>query len=322
MMLRTTPPAGPFESIELGVPTGDQLTYVVKHKGKTTLHALSRDFEAKGELKDVMFSPNRERVAWVEVLPDKKQRAVIDGEAGPACESVHNGIHFSPNSKHVAYVTRDGAAYKGWIDGREIRSDQMVVTARATSEGTPIFVEMWREKPAQGREVLRGRIVVDGKRQERVLARPVFNFDWQGDRLYGASRTDEDSVLVFIEPNGEVKYEDIKGRIGRILLSPDGGRRMFSVQTKEGYFVQIDNERRGPYERSDFFYLNHTKRLGYVADKGNKTLVVVEGKSTEVPLTDFAAPVRITDDEMTAAIVGVQVQKTKKEVWVRAIPLE
>lgn len=308
---------GPFESIELFGTKDDEPIALVRHQGRSKLRILGREFDVEGRPTQFFYPPQGNRVAWIEEMPDKKFRAVIDGKPGSACDAVHNGIHFSPNGERAAYVTRDGGRYRGWVDGSEIRSDSSVVCARVFSDGTPVWVEMWREK-----DLMRGRLVVAGRRQERALLRPIFHMDFQGERLYGAARSEEQSVVAWVKPSGEVSYEEIQGRVGRILAAPEGDRRIFSVQTKEGYFVQIDKERRGPYDKAEFFYLIHTQRFGYVAEKGQKVLAVVEGKSMEVHLQSFASPIKIMEDEMTAAIVGIHTQKNKKEIWVRAIPLE
>jgi hypothetical protein len=308
---------GPFESIDLLGVRDDQPIVLIRHQGKGRLHVAGKEFECEGRPTQFFYSPKGGRVAWIEQTGDKKFRAVVDGKPGAVCDAVQNGIHFSPNGEHVAYVTREAGKHRGWVDGDEIRSDQSVVTARAFSDGTRVWVEMWRNK-----DTMQGRIVVDGKRQDRILPRPIFHFDFQGEKLCGASRTETDSVIARVTPSGEVSYEDVQGRVGRILAEPGGDRCMYSVLTKEGYFIQIDKTRRGPYDKAEFFYLTHTKRFGYVAEKGQKVTAVVGGKSIDVPLQSFSSPIAISEDEMTAAIVGIYAQKNKKEIWVRAIPLE
>lgn len=312
---------GPCDKIELLSNVGGKPAFLVTDGATTTFHLGEKTYSVEG--RPVQFYTAGDHVAWVEQIAEKKQRAVIDGTPGQTGDSIHTGIHFSPNGAHHAYVTRVGQSYAGWIDGRKVTSDLDVVAARVFSDGTPMWVEMWKEK-LEKTEAMRGRIVVNGKADGRTLARPVFNLDFQGEALYGASRLDDKSTIVFIRPDGAVNYEEVPGRIGNttLLLSPDGSRRIFTVKTNDGFLVQLDGNRHGPYDRVEIFHLKHSNRFGFVAERNQKVTLVIEQKSIPLEFSEFISPVAFLDYEMTAVVVGIRSKERKREIWARSVPLE
>lgn len=318
---------GPYEKIEILTSVGGRPAYLVNDGATTTLRIADREHPVEG--RPVQFYTAGAHVAWIEQVGEKRQRAVVDGKPGQTADAIHTGIYFSPNGEHHAYVTRIGKSYRGWIDGRQVVSDRDVVAARVFSDGTPVWVEMWREKIANPEkdgptEAMRGCIVVNGKREDRVLARPVFNLDYGGESLYGASRLEEKSTLVWIAPGGTVRYEEVEGRVGNttLLMSPDGTRRIFTAKAKDGFLVHLDRQKHGPYDRVELFHLKHTDRFGFVAERGGKVLLVVEQRSIPLEFSEFVSPIAFLDYEMTAVVVGIRSKGAKKEIWARSVPLE
>jgi hypothetical protein len=322
--------AGPYEEAEFVAEVGGAPAYVARRGGRLRFHLPGREFDVEGRPLQVAASPDGSRVAWIEGLEGRRQRVVLDGRPGVACDLVHTGLHPSPNGRHVAWVTRQGKTYRGWIDGVEIPSDRMVVSARVFDDGTPVACEMWSEALAQPPKdpslpgsVYRGRLVVGGRPEERILPRPVYNLDPAGPRLFGAARTETQSVLAWISPGEPVRYEEIKGPVGRAIAAPAGERRMFVQPGAAGTFVWADDRRLGPYDRvADLFWLEHTGRFGFLATRANKTILVVGGNPTPLALSETYPPVRISKTEMTAAVVGIFPTRGKKEIWTRVIPLE
>ena len=86
--------------------------------------------------------------------------------------------------------------------------------------------------------------------------------------------------------------------------------------------MEIYGKKSGPYERREFFHLKQEKQFGFVGQKAGRVEMVINGKSTPVRLGEFFPPVRILDAGLTVAVVGTFVQGKRKEVWVRAVPVE
>lgn len=311
--------AGPFESAQVYASERDELVYTYTQEGKRFLRIGDREFECRG-LPIELFRSG-ERIAWVESLSNRSQRAVVDGRAGVECDVVQGGITFSPDGRHDAYITRQGDRYRGWIDGREIVSERSVVAARVFDDGTPVWMETWVETLPNGEtRVNRGRIVIKGVPETRVLPRPITVLDFFGGRIIGASRTDEKSVRVEISADGKVRYDELEGRMGPILASPDGTKEIYSVQTAKGSFIHIDGERRGPFERSEFFFARRKHRWGYVAVQRGRVLFEFDGRSATLPLADFSA-VRLSQDETTLGVVGIRSDRPR-DVWVLSAWIE
>lgn len=320
---------GPAEKIDIVWRHGDRLALLVTDSGKRVLRYGEREFPVEGDPMKFAFSPDGSRPAWVERLADGRQQAVVDGKRGIPCGSVPEGIFFSPSGNYVAYVTREGDCFRGWVDGEEIRSDASVVAPRVFDDGRLAYVEMTLETPAGGAPdplrgpVARGRLVVGGKREDRVLDRPVFLFQARGGGLHGASRGETSSVIVDVASDGKVTYEDVKGTVGELFCTPSGDRRLFTVTTPEGTFVQVDGKRKGPFEKvGNFFYLEFAKQFGHVAVKGGAMQLAVGEKIFPIALTELAPPVRISKTELTISLVGIFQNRTRKEVWVRVVALD
>lgn len=313
---------GPCESIELLEPVRNRPTALIQHQGQRRLRIDTKEFEVQGTPTDLFASERGDRVAWIESLGAKQVRAVIDGVPGVVCQSVHAGIHFSPNGRHVAYVTRDGDRFRGWIDGAQINSEREVMAVRVMDDATPVVVEGWRDTPKDGRPGYLGRLVVGGKPQERTLPRPVYRFEWQHGHLVGAARTDQASVIVIVSPRGEVTYHNAPGRVEQIVLAPDGKTCAYTTEAADGMYANIGGDRRGPFRKCEVFHLSFTNRFGYVMEKNHKVFVVVEDRPVEVQLAEYVSPIRILRGEMTAAVVGIFERKNEKEIWVRAVALE
>ncbi|MBI2900540.1 MAG: hypothetical protein HYY17_10160 [Planctomycetes bacterium] len=312
---------GPFPRIDLLRADADRLAYVAQTGDRARLVVGDRAFDAVGRPRQIFVSPDGASVAWIEELSDRRQQAVVDGRRGAAGRSIHHGIHFSPNGRHVAYVTREEKGFRGWADGAEVRSERSVVAARVLDDGTVVAVETWSEPGRSGPEA-RGRLVVRGAPQERILPRPVYDFVLHGASLFGVARSEERSVIVRIGPSGDVAYEETPGRIGTLLPEPGGKRRAFTVATKAGLFVQIDEARIGPFERADLFHLRFTGRFGYVAQKKSGVVFGIERQSTQLALTEYVSPIAVTRTEMTAIVAGFLAQNRKKEIWRRVVALE
>lgn len=324
----TGAPKGPFESIDFFGRVQDLPCYVTHLRGESRLHVGDREFPLEGIPIQVAASAGASRVAWVELHPDKRQRPVLEGKPGPFCDSVAS-LHFSPNGEHVAVVTRHEKRYRGWVDGREIPSDHSVTAARAFNDGTPVGVEMWVDASAapsadpSAPRPTRGRLIVGGRREERVLPQAVSTLEYQGERLWGVARTEAQSVLFRVEPSGEVAYTEVRGRVGHLLPAREGEGLAYSIETAQGTFVQAGGRRAGPFDSaSDLFFLEHGRKFGYVAHKGNRVQLVAGEKTYPLALGEVVSPPRISKTELTAAVVGVLVRGARKEVWVRVVPLD
>jgi hypothetical protein len=332
---------GPCESIQgLGLLAG-KLRYVTVEGGRRKLHCLEKDYDLEGTPFLFATAGSPLRVAWVERRADGKQRGVLEGAPGPWCDGI-GGIYFSPQGKHVAWVTREERKYRAWIDGTELARPHSVVAARVRDDGSVIHAELVKEHeprvastptapvlgkaptpaPSRSPEETEVQLVIGGKVQDRVFKYPVADFEFVGADLFGTGRSKEQSLLVRISASGEVSYEEVEGRVGRVFRTPDGRRRAFTVTTDEGQFVQIDGKRSGPFTKIELFYLDFTKKIGFVAVKDAKVQVVVEGKAIPVALSDFFPPLRITKSQLTLALVGLQPVRSTTEIWVRAVPLE
>ncbi len=287
---------------------------VTRRLGKGTLHWEGRSFEVQGT--PLCLFPCGKRLAWIEQVETKRQQAVVDGVRGIVCDSVHTGIFFSPNGGHVAYVTREAVRFRGWIDHKEIPSEHSLASVRAFDDGTPVFVEMWSED-----KNFRGRITVGEKREDRVLPRPIFNWEPVQGRWLGASRSDTSSILVDLGRDG-ISCQEVPGRIGVIIPDREGKRILYTLSTPEGLFLFCGGKKHGPFDRVEPFLIEATGRFGWVASKDDKVRLYVEDKVMRVELEEFFPPVRISETGMTAAVIGVQRRKGLKEIWVRILALE
>lgn len=313
---------GPFEDVDMFPTQSGVLCYRYRKQGKSRLHFKGQDFDLGGAPVKLYSAPEGSSVAWVERLPSGKQRAVVNGRPGIECDAVHNDIQFSPTGKRAAYITREQNRTRLWIDDREVPLEGTLISVRVSDEGSWVGCETWVEQESSKRKSYRGRIVVNGKREDRILDQPVLSFEARGGRWIGVSRGDEKSVMVSVDADGTVGYEDVAGHIGAWLYSPDGAQRIFGIETADGVTVVNGRKRAGPYGHVEFFYLSFSKKFAYLAVRDEKMWLVAGEKTFPVALHEYLPPCRISKTEMTAAVVGVQRVKDKKEVWVRVIPLE
>ena len=97
----TLSPDGAIWAVALEPEAGGEEEYILMVNGK--------EFAWRtGLARQITFSPDRSRVAWVEKR-EKRWRVVVDGEEGPQYRDIFRDepLQFSPDGKNVVYFTRN-----------------------------------------------------------------------------------------------------------------------------------------------------------------------------------------------------------------------
>jgi len=199
------------------------------------------------EARDVVFSQDRRHVAYV--MPrGQKQCVVVDGQVGAEYDEICKGPIFSPYSNRVAYIAKKGKKSLVVVDGQPgaeyynaINGDSLIFSP-------------------------------DGKRVAYVLENPGMIFPLRPGEVPLDNRP-----FVVVDGKAGAKYD----RIFNLIFSPDSKRVAYIVHKNMGggRFVVVDGQAGTEYKWvTSLIFSPDGKRVAYTARKGEKSLVVVDGK--------------------------------------------
>jgi Tol biopolymer transport system component len=246
---------------------------------------------------NMRFSPDGERFAYAASRVDGMEVAVIDGQEGPPYKGVGR-IVFSPDSRHVAY-----GATKKLPDGHY--GSVLVVDGQEHPIPTPLLETHTLGGPCfspdskriaylSGHDLSGGplHMVVDGQAGPEVALAmsPVFSQDSK-HVAYGGQR--QFKYFVIHDSQAGTEYYSISWE--SMSFSPDGNHLAYSAIKDDGYnLVVIDGEEGPPYDaiereetpnnnaRTRIVWSADSTRLAYVATRGQKAVVVVNGREEVV----------------------------------------
>jgi len=240
---------GPFFT-----PDSKHLGYIAESGGKCFVvvddkEGKQYDRIAAGTL---VFSPDSTRVAYVgmSVTSGQQACAVVDAVEGKWYPAVNKPI-FSPDSKHVAYLTgqkQQNVPLAGMLPG----SGFIVVDGKEVRQFDKANAFVWSPDSAHwacditvGNQHLVVQDGVDGKPYEWILCPPIFSPDSKHLAYIVRAEGKEMVVKDGVEEKGydriSPKVDNVTGaRNITMVFSPDGQHLAYAAQDFEGFFVVQD----------------------------------------------------------------------------------
>jgi len=226
-----------------------------------------------------LLSPDGSRVAWV-VGRQGKQYVVLDGEVGPAFDTVRTGVGgnvlyggpggpvFSANSRHFAYegerdgkwfVVIDGEPGEGW--------DAIGQLVLAQTGGR------WAYSALRDHH---WRAIVDGTHTDYPSVSPRFTFSADASRLAWVTN-DDGGFAVVVDGKRSAPYRAIVLGPG---FSPDGRRVGYIARSRERLVAVVDGREMPAYDGPvtwGVVFSPDSQRFAYVAWRNRRMVAVVDG---------------------------------------------
>jgi hypothetical protein len=216
-----------------------------------------------------VFSPDSKRVAY-EARDGQKWRMVVDGQAGPAYDSVAFSFRFSADGKHFIYTGKNGQKPQVVIDGQ--------ASPEYESIGFPIFSrEGWHFGYTAD---LAGKhfVVIDGEPSSLPIQAFGLVFSRDGSHYaYGATQDNRNVLVLDGRSDGRFGCPVGNGAV----FSPDGKRLAYPASKgPKTQFVVTDGEAGPPFNRIDFLSFSADSRhVSYVGWNGDLRVPVVDGQA-------------------------------------------
>lgn len=220
------------------------------------------------------FSPDGKHFAYVARL-GSVDRVVLDGVEGPAFNMIL-GLVFSPDSAHVAYLASRGKeGPRVVLDGHEGRIYQnMLKPVKFFPDSSRLLYAA--QRAAGSWTIVDG--IEEGKAYKAINI-PVISPD--GKRVaYSAQRPDGKWVLVL---DGKEQEEGDAEGVLALAFGPDSRRFACAWKRKHQAFVVVDGVPSRQYDTVATVPLFSAdgKRVFWVAIRGGKQLLVLDGQETE-----------------------------------------
>lgn len=271
----------------------------------------------------ITFSPDSKRIAyvtkelkkrgdnspaWFVVVNDEEGKRYMDIE-GFDNKGGFEGLTFSPDSKHLAYIANIG---------RYGRSRELVVVVDGNEEGVLSGVKGLIFSPDSKRLAYKAWskawgngwfVVVDGKKDGGPFGQvrdQIFSPD--SNRVAYIAEEDRGKFVVI---NGErmKRYDDV----GAPIFSPDSKRIAYAARGAKDHFVVIDEQEGKEYRGVEkAIFSPDSKRLVYVAKKEGKSFVVVDGKEGK-KFNRVSTPAFSSDSKHIAYAVEATVKNKRLE---------
>ncbi len=265
-------------------PDGLHMAYRVRLSGSREV--LVVDGKASPEFKAVelpLFSPDSRHFGYQAERADGKQVQIVDGKEGSEFQKI-SWFQFSPDGAHFAYSARRAAGKSVVIfDGNEGPEFEDVQRLTFSPDGRSFAYE---GKRAQGRWVM----VVNGKesREYALVGQPYFSP--VGGRLaYGAKSDSAYTVVLDNKPgpafdalSSSAAYDSPNSGLdtSTVTFSPNGERVAYVARRGEKRLIVVDGQEGPEYQfiLSQPLFSEDSAHVAYVAWENNTIVVVVDGK--------------------------------------------
>jgi hypothetical protein len=235
---------------------GKRFTYIAKQRGKMMVVADGREGKAYEHIEELFhphFSPDGRRLAYIASqpapgFPPQTTFAVVDGREQKGYDLVE-GLLFSPDSKHVAYL-----ADKKWnrgtsvvMDENEGKSYDQIFGICFSPDGNRLaYVAYNRTNQIDGSLGV-NFAVVDGKEGKAYNSITSMRFSPDSKHLVYAARRGADGLHVLVRDGIETKYADVN--LGP--FSPDGSHLATAARFGTNWLVLVDGRKLDPQPRPD-----------------------------------------------------------------------
>ena len=258
-------------------PNSKKLAYIAQKDGKffVVINGEEGEKYERIEIWSLVFSPDSQKIAYV-ANKNGKQFLVVNGKEGKyydkilpylTIEETKNHFAetlrtpvFSPDSQKIAYIAQREGKWFVIIDDKEYGPYNSVSGLSFSPDGQHITYLAYTEKGVTR--------IIDGKETE--IVGPIA-FGPDGKIAYVTWKNNQQFIII----NGVEK--EVKGNspIIELVLSPDGKRIAYRTEN----FIGIDGKEGNIYDWvGKPVFSPDSQRIAYVAKKGGKWFVAIDGK--------------------------------------------
>ncbi len=252
------------------------------------------------------FSDDGRRLAYTARRGKNRWVMVVDGKEGPEYEGV-TIPRFSPDSRHIAYGARRGQ--NRWfivLDGIEGPEYESAPDPYFSPDGNRFAYSAHRG----GKQ----RIVVEGKEVpgfEALTNYPRFSPDSQHIAFPARPEQEQGAVMVLdgkAGPRFDTVAEPIFSPLGVVYVAERGKKCIVVVDGKEGPEVDALSTRAAytqkvsSWDSRPFRFSPNGQRIAYLARRGDKRFIVVDGQEGPGFPFIFAGPHFSSDSQHVAYI--------------------
>jgi Tol biopolymer transport system component len=257
----------------------------------------------------LFVSPDGKKVAYIAVLPSKKMAIVLDGQEGPAFDSIDFPL-FSPNSLRLAYRAMSDGMARVVVDGQSQPAYDSV--AGISLSFSPDSQRIAYEAVRKGQHV----VVIDGKEALQcnpLKAGPGFSPDskrWAA--AIAADPADSSSNKTCVALDGKIGPIYEAAFSGDMRFSPDSKHFAFAAMHGKQAVVVIDGAEKPPVDdigAHTLIFSPDSAHYAFAAMSGADQVVVYDLKSLKAWQAIQAGTPLFSPDSKHLAYVGEEDNK-------------
>jgi len=277
-------------------PDGAKLAYRAKLGEQRCLVIEEAAGAAADAISAVTFSPDGKHLAYAAVR-DGRQMVIVDGQAGTAYDEVQ-AVRFSPDGARLAYIARVGGEQMVVVDRREGQRYPHI-------DLPPVFSPDGRHLAYAAHTPEGSVLVSDGVEGQHALG--IDAIAYSGDHLICITRNGGKLTVVQDGREGPAydalltRTADTGAATPLLCFSADGTRCAYAARANREWFVQVGEERQGPYDAvRQLCFSPNGKQLVYIAglhgEQGTREMLVVNGAPGKPAVKIDDASLRFTPD--------------------------
>lgn len=294
---------------------GAHLAYVAR-KSPGAKAVVILDDKELGEFtnpRNLLFSPDGSRLAFGIDPAEGKRAWVIDGQMGPAYDSL-GPLGFSPDSRHWGHMGQRGIEQVMVIDGKESAAYRLAngLMFSPDSKRTAFGAE---RRTADGKKQVLA--VIDGKEMPPfdMIDLPVFSPDSQ--RVSYVGIVNRLHMLVVHEPDGKTTEGRPHDRCGDAIFSADSKHIVYRAVDEQHWRLIVGEKESKAYDRVGHFIISPDgSRLAFAAKKGTEEYMVLNGQELpgagNITMSPDGRFIAHADDEGLKSVVLVNGTRGKE----------